>query len=468
MPAISFSGLASGIDSDALIKATLDAQRLAFRPMQANIDDGKRETKSLQGFNTKLLSLNDSLKDFLSLAGNGISKIGITSDKDLVGVSVADSAPASSTTISVQQLAKGATFSFNDRFASLTAPIAPGIAGTETMTFTVGTGASAQTVTVDITNTTTLQELAATLAQAGDGILTATPVNLGTDAVPQYGLVMASAETGVEKGTLAVSVSGGLTGAGLFGASTIDQAQDSLFTLAGIGQISRSSNKISGVIPGVTFDLKQAANIPVQITVNNDNDKTTERFAKVVSLINELTTYSKENSQITRDEEKANTNVYGDLAKVRLDDQAVRDIKAALSDAISSSGGAARSFADLGLSTNRDGTLTLDQEKFKTAIGQDPKGAGDLLNNFADKLGATGGIIDGYTRYQGTIQSAIKANEDQAKSLQDRIDTIEANLGRQEQMLKQLYANLEKKVGQLQSSASALTTLSSQLYNDSK
>jgi len=464
MATVSFSGIASGIDGDAIIKATTDARRLTYAPTKNSIEETTNENKALENLNTKLLTLRDGLKDFQTLAGNGISKTGSSSDADQVGISVSNSAPTASTTITVERLARTATMSFQNRFTSLDSVVAPNLTGTEKLTVTVGQGDNKKTFEVEISNSTTLKEVVEKLSTAGEGALSASAINLGTDDAPEFGLVISSSETGLTKGSLLVEVTPGLTSAGLFSSTSIEQAQDSLFNLVGIGRIQRPGNKISGIIPGVTFELKQASNIPVQLTVNDDREKTADKFGKIIALINELVGFSKEQSKITsaKDSKGRTINEYGDLGKTRTDDQAVSQIKSAITEAQATSGREVNVFADLGITTQRDGTLAFDKDKFLDGLAKDPIGSAQILNDAADKLSSTDGVITQYTRFQGIIESSKTSNEQKNKFLQDRIDSIEASIEKQTQSLKLLFAGLEQKISKLNSASSSLGVLSNQ------
>ena len=461
MAPISFSGLASGIDGDAVIKATLDARRLAYKPLENNIEDNKRETNALAQLNTKLLTLSDSLKELRTLAGSGIAKTAISSAEDILGVSASSAAPLSSTNVTVQQLAKGATFSFLDRFDSVEKPIAPGLSGSEKLTFTVGEGSEAKNIEAQISSTTTLKEVVEQLNTAGAGKIATSVVNVGTESSPKFSLVVSSLESGTIKGSLRADVGEALQAQGIFRQQTIDQAKDSRILVDGIGEITRSSNKISDVIPGVTLDLKQTGAVPIQVRVLDDRDKTAERVKKIIGQINEIITFSKENSRVqsATDEKGRSKNVYADLAKNRVDDQAVSAIKQVLSEAVATNGTDVKVFADLGITTNRDGTLNYNQETFVTALAKDSAGAAQLLNTLGDKLSGTGEVLDQFTRYQGIIDSSKTANDTESKSLQERIDMIERSLEKQQQTLKQIFANLETKVSRLNNSNGALASL---------
>lgn len=458
MSTVSFSGLASGIDSEALIKATLDARRLANRPLERQIESNRAENKALQEFNTKLISVGDALKEFMTIAGGGLTKSGNSSFPDAVGISVSNSAPTASYNVTVDSLARGATMSLSSRFSSASEPVAPALGSPQILRFSLGLGAEAATYEIEVDGSTSLLGIAEQINSSTDNRLFASVVNLGSDRTPQFTLIVNSIDSGTERSTLSVELYSELSQA--LGEATIDQAQDAVFSISGIGQVTRQSNKISGIIPGVTFELKQAGPVPVTLTVSDDRNKTTEKFEKVVGLINEVIGYSKENSKVERNgDSRGGENVFGTLGKTRVDEQAIQSIRQALTDVIAPNGSVARTFADLGVSTERDGTLKFDRERFLNQIGADPVGAGQVLNQFADKLSSTGGVIDSFTRFQGVIQTSISSKEAQNITLQSRIDRVEDNLARQEQALKLLFTNLESRISRLNSSADAITSM---------
>jgi flagellar hook-associated protein 2 len=456
--AISFSGLASGIDGDAIIKNFAETRRLTIAPLEKQIEENKKENEAIEELNTKLLAFRDTIKDFMTLSGSAITKNGISSDDSIVGASVNSSALATSTSLTVENLARSAVFSFADRFTNLTTPIAPGLAGNANVTMTVGRDAAAKTITAPVTSTTTLADLADSINTQAGGALAASVVNVGSDSAPQYILVINGMKPGLAEGELTVSVDPAITGQGIFANSTISQAEDALFTITGIGQISRPSNQITGVIPGVTLELKAESATPVTISVTDNRDKTAEKFDKLIGTFNELLTYINDNNKVERVEQDGKvTNVYSPLAKTRIDNQMVTAIKNALGDSISENGTAVRVFADMGVSTERDGSLKLDIQKFTDALARDPNGANELLHSFGDKLGTADGVIDNFTKFQGQFDISKDANDSEIDTLQERIDRVEQSIEKQSATLKLIYANLETKVSRLTAASNALS-----------
>lgn len=461
MATISFSGLASGIDGDAVIKAMLDAKRVQNIPLENKLAQNSEETTALTEFNTKLLKLRDLLKDFTTVAGAPISKVATSSHPDAVGVSATSNAFASSVSINVSQIARGGTLSFNDRFSEVDAKVAPGISSPETLNISVGLGDKLTSLSITITNETTLREVAQAINDQSNGKVVASMVNVGTDASPEFLLLLNSSETGEEKGTLAASVSSGLEA---FAGFTVEQARDAIFHVSGIGEVTRPTNQVQGLLPGLTFDLKQAGTGPVQLNVSNNAGKTAEKLEAVVTAVNELIGFSRDNSKVERQESEGNiTNTFGTLANSRVDEQFISSMREAFSSAGGGLEGAVRMFADLGVSIQRDGTYKFDGEKFNEALSKEPSAVSQILSSFADRLGSASGLIQTYTGFDGMLASAKRSNDTQNERINDKIARVETMLQRQEQNLKLMFASLESTIGRLNSQGNALASVLSSL-----
>ena len=462
MAGISFSGLASGIDSEAIIKATIEARRIAAVPIENSKTFNTQETNSLEEFRTKLVSLSDSLKEFMTAYGGAISKNGQSSNTDVIGVSVGSNAPLSSTNVIVKQVARAAALSFDDRFSSTDTPVAPSLPGTTQLQFAVGLGDSQKTVSIDIDNTTTLSKLATDISESGDSALRASVINTGTDAAPSYVLLINSVGLGTQKGTISATVPPELTNLGLFSSSQMEQAQDAIINVSGIGDVIRPNNTIGDVIPGVTLELKQASALPIIVNIQNNYEKTADRIEEFVAKLNEAITFARDNSTIERkeDEDGDVSNAYSNLAKTRIDDQAMRAIQNAISDTHAPQDiTAVRVFADLGLTITRDGTYSFNRAKFLTAAAKEPQATEDIISKFSDSIASTNGIIANYTKYQGQLDVAISANTKENESLTDKLDRLDRILEQQREAMKKMFMAFEMRISNLNASANALTSI---------
>ncbi len=464
MSSISFSGLASGIDTDALIKASADSSRLALVPLETKIDANAKETSALEEFNTKLLALSDQLTKFMTLSGGAISKSATSSDSDSVSVVAGTNAKIGTMSVTVSQLARSGVFSFNDRFTEADTPLT---AASGSVTITVGSGASQKTISADVDATTTLSGLAEKLNSAAGDHVSVSVVNAGTEDAPSYMLLVSGTQTGAVKGELQVTADDSLIAAGLFASGLLEQARDAVFSVSGIGEVTRSSNQVSDLLPGVSLSFNRAGGAPVSVSIANNAKDTAEQFGNLLNAFNELVGFQKENSTITRAEADGKvTNIYGDLAHIRLDDQAVQAIKTAIAEGSVSVDDGVLTAAELGLSTERDGTYKFDSEKFESTLAKNPSAASSLLQAIADKLGGAGGAISEYTRYNGQIDTAITANKAEVESMNVRIDRVEQSIVARSESLKKLYAAFEANMGKLTSNSNALTALLASLSNN--
>ncbi len=461
MATVSFSGLASGIDGDAVIKALTDARRVASLPLQNKLAAGKAETSAYDEIKAKLLTLNDGVQKFRTLSGSAIGKKATSSNENALKVSAGSNALSASTTVEVLALAQAGSMSFDDSFAKTDSAIAAGLASPSSISVTVGTGASAKSYSFVVDSKTSLASLAAKINDNANGDLRASVINVGSDSAPQYKLVMNAVNTGVDKGTLAVTVPPEITGLGIFGSQTTQAASDARVSVQGIGEVRRATNQISDLIPGVTLDLKQAGGGPTVVSVANDSEATSKSINDVVTMLNDLIGYSDDNDKIDRVEsEKGVTNVFGSLSRSSLDDAAVEALKRAIANSNSGSeGSTVRILADLGITTKRDGKLAFDAKVFEEAMGKDPGAADRLLNNFADALGGVNGAIASFTRFGGLIDIAKEANEKEADTINDKLSRLEASIDKQTQSLKLVFARLESEVTRLNSSSNALAGL---------
>lgn len=464
MPAVTFSGIASGIDGEAIIKALLDARRVALIPSENKLFFNQSETTALEEVNTKLLALRDALKEFSTISGGAISRVASSSNEDAIEAVAGTNANLSSTTVTVQNLARAATISFNDRFTAFDTPLAPNLAAPAMIDLTFGTGSTTETISVEVTAETTLADLAGKINEEGEDKVIASIVNLSTSSTPSYALMLNGVQSGLEKGTLSVNVAQEIQDQGIFAGATTLQAQDAKFTIDGLGDVTRATNTVSDLIPGVTLTLKQANAGPVTISVSDDPEKTAERVASVVTAMNDLITYAKENGkiEIKQDEETGSSkNTYGPLAKSNVDNLALSAIRTAVQSlSLDQANSSVQIFADLGIKTNKDdGTYDFDAKRFKEALAEDPAGAHQLLTSFSDLLTKTGGTIDEFTKFQGHIDSALDANTTENESLNDYIDRVERSITSEEERLKRTFARLESTIGQLNSQATALTSI---------
>lgn len=484
MPLINFSGIASGIDSEGLIAATSDAARaVRVRPSETKIGELEETNSALEQLKSLLRTLQDELNS-LSTLGNGVlSKRATSSDETTVTASASGAASNGAYSLTVNQLARGHTLSIASAF-TYTSPsdtiVDSGVgAFSDTLTIKVGSPTPIDTIDIDITETTTLNDFISDF-NGQTTAATASVVNVGTSGSPDYRILIKSTKTGEAEGEIywdagEFSALEALSPAS-FSVRTEESAQDATFSLTGIsGTITRPTNTVTDLIPGLSFSLKGEGG-PTTITVADDVSATTAVIQEFVDAYNEVVAFVNENNQIIRQQDGENvSNTFLPLSLTRVDDNAITSIRAQISAAAYFNTGDSltadneiRIFAELGITTQSDpfnattrtggGTLSFNAQTFASAIAKEPDSVTRIIQSFADAVGRQTGVIQEYIGFNKILDLSINSNRNQISDLNDRIAQAEAAILQQESLMRQRFARLEATIGRLQSQQGALTS----------
>jgi len=135
-------------------------------------------------------------------------------------------------------------------------------------------------------------------------------------------------------------------------------AQDSIIELNGI-TINRPTNTLKDVINGVTISLNEITGTSTSISGKFSADLAKEKFSEFVNYINETKQFL---SNLTkRDTNGSRNNIFAADANIK---SILSQFNNLTRSPISGFGANDYYLSELGVMTNRDGTLTLDEEKF--------------------------------------------------------------------------------------------------------
>jgi flagellar hook-associated protein 2 len=178
--------------------------------------------------------------------------------------------------------------------------------------------------------------------------------------------VPAGTTSGLERFAYDPNVAGGM--------SLAQGAQDAIVKLDGV-QVNRPTNSFSDVIPGVQIDLKRAApGATVSLGITRPTAAIKQAVGDFVGAYNEL------EGIIAKAISAGQTGQDGGVLR---SDLSVRELQRQLAKIPSmtlSSVGSIKTLAEIGVRTNRDGTLSLDTSRLDTALAQDPTGVEGLFN----------------------------------------------------------------------------------------
>ncbi len=436
--AISFQGLATGLQTDALVNAILAQEGKGLAAFQARQTRNKTRTSALTSMKSAMTTLSVSL----AALQDKFNARTVTST-DTTGTYVTASASGAATgnyDLSVNTVAtKGRispTLSGVVPTNLAVADPAAAIFSSAKASFAVR-GTDGVIKAFELANNS-LSGLRDAINASGAGV-TASVVNTGTGATP-YQLVITAKETGtgttggvvtlaaIDNADLSATVVNpalGITGGVLSGtiaaptglsgglqSGAAETAKDAVFTINGI-QLTRKSNVVTDAAEGVTFTLKQGNQTgATTLTVAQDKATATNGMQDVITKFNTLLKVYKDAAASTKDSDGA--VIQGALSNDATSRTIISQIRAALTGASSGLPGSAayQTPASLGVKTQSDGTLSLDATVFQAALEKDPAAAkrlftisgesnnGILAFQGAGAKTATGAItfsIDSYT-----------------------------------------------------------------------
>jgi flagellar hook-associated protein 2 len=461
MATTSFGGIASGLDTQALIDATINSTRQTrVKPNQDRVNELEGSNTALEDLTKKLTTLQDALIPFTTLQGGGVSKTGTSSKESVVSATATTSASNGSYSVTVNTLASNHTYSFDQTYASTTDALQGDLTGSEsesdrTVSFTIGSGTEQEIVSIVVPDGSYTAQNFVDAFNLASSKGRASLVNIGTTSSPSYKIVLTSLYEGTDKGTISSSALGAsMTNLSAYSESA---AANASVTISGIGTITRSTNSISDIIPGVSLSLSSLGTSTVKIS--EDAPSTITRVQNFVDAYNDLVSFISENNKVTEEQKGRETvNVFSPLSQSRLDDNAIFALRSEISQAVASGGSSVRVLADLGITTERDGSLKFDSSKLQEAISAEVNSVSKVLSVFADATATTGGVINQYTRYNGLLDVSINANKTTIDDLNQRIADAEAQIDRQTEQLRAKYARLESLMGKLQNQQASLTS----------
>jgi flagellar hook-associated protein 2 len=314
------------------------------------------------------------------------------------------------------------------------------------ITLDVGThlslGSSAIT-SVQTSATTTLAGLAAAITAAG-GPATASVIDTGAGSASAH-LILGATNTGLI-GDLSVSATG-MSGFGAADLQTLTAASNAVVHIGSL-EVTRSSNTISDIIPGVTLQLTAASATPVTVTTGPNASGTATNVNNMVSALNSvLSTISTDSAYNT------STSTGGPL----FGDGSAQAVTSALQNAIVGSATSTIS-ADLnkiGLHVDSSGTYSIDSATLTAALSSDPVGTAKAI---ADIAGALSNVTTSLTQVNGIVPTAISTYGAEDTSLQSEIDDWQTRLEAMQTAYTNQYAALSATVSELNSQGSTLAS----------
>jgi flagellar hook-associated protein 2 len=322
-------------------------------------------------------------------------------------------------------------------------------------------------VTVSVAAGVTLAALADQINQTSGIGVTASVLQ---SAPAAYRLVLTSRSTGQANGfTVANNLTGGsglgfidTNGDGVSGDSIEDNAVSARNASLTVNntQVVSATNTLTGVISGATLSLQQEDPAhAVTITVGRDDGNLTTRVQTMISAYNDLVAFA--NDQRTADA----GGTPGTLAR----DPVLSGVRNQLRNALLATypGGIFGHLAEVGVSPDQHGVLTIDTDAFSAAVAAHPD---DVTRLFAgtsnDGVFATAHtLVTQYTQAGGFIPSAQTQLNNQLSRVAASISALQDRLAITRAALQKEFTAADLAIAQLNSQSSSLSAFGAAMAN---
>jgi flagellar hook-associated protein 2 len=423
-----------------LLESLMKVERLPLDNLKLQVSSFNTKISAMGTLASRLSALQTAAKnlkpDTLQSAMDKFGTYkGAVGDEKVASITVGAGAQSGSYSLEVSQLAQGQKSRFDA--SSFNGGAIEFSFGDSSKNFSVTPSGSS------------LSAVANAINQGGKGV-TATIVN--GDGGQQLVL------TGQEGAGNAFAVGGaGVTGSG----TTIQSAQDANLKIDGIS-VTSSSNTVTDAVTGVTLQLKGTTQpgSSTSLTVEAEySDKLTKGLADFVKAFNDVINTVK--SLGAYDAEAKTSGALNGNRILRETETTLRNLVFGQSS-LQDQNGETMMLSKLGITFQKDGTLSLDNDKLTSAIKKDPNlianftaEIGNRFNTGLDRLAGTGGLVGSATE---SLRSSVRGLEKRQEAMETRMVAIEERYRKQFSALDTLLSSMNSTSNYLAQQLASLNT----------
>ncbi len=407
------TGLGNGTDFNALIDGLVKAESVHITRLESWKADWTSKVTQFQSLNTKMLSLKTTLEGMDTLDSFMVKSVSST-DTSALSATADSTAQVSTHTVVVGQLAQNDILTTASGVSALTSVVAP---SNTNITFSyAGTSYTLSNISAGTTLTGLVNYINNNALCSGK--VKATTIFDGTVYHLQvYGLGQGDANQVVLSNT----------GSLVFqpaGFANTQQAQSSHIKVDGYptgaaSWLSRSSNTVTDVLPGITMNLKQAnSNATLQLGIATDTAAIKQNVKTFVAQVNEVRSLIKAATKVDDSSGTAKGAILTGNYGVQMISTQLKDVIADKGlgfdyyniSGSTISGDYYSSLSQLGITTDADqgsatnGLLLLDETVLDSALSSNPDAVAKLFA--ADYLGESGSQDFSYLSHIGGTTKA--------------------------------------------------------------
>ena len=445
---LSFGSATSGqgIDVASTVTQILANYQQVEMPWKDQLSALQSQDTVLSTLGTQVSTLSTDIQNLTDPMGVFAEKSGSSSDTNVLELTSASSAAVAGThAITVQNLAQ----------TSSAASSAVGAGDTLAGSVAIQVGAGQQyTVNVgDSSTASTISGLAAAINAAGIGVTASVLTDTNGSRLSVVSNTNGAAGTLTVSGTL--TDTSAASGAQSVSFTQVQAGIDASLEVDGVS-ITSASNTVTNAIPGVTFQLLSAnPSEQVQVIIANDNSSIE---SGINTFVNDYNALLKSITGQEGDDSSGNAEpLYGNPVIAELQNM----LQGALNSAPAN--GSVTSLYSLGITTNPDGTLSLNTDTLDSVLNtnfSDVMGFFQNVGSFGVSFANTLNNL-GTSNPTGVLALTQKMNSSEEGTLNDDISNEESHLN---DMKTQLTTELNQVNETLQSIPSQLNYVN-QLYD---
>ena len=431
--AITFGGLATGMDTGAIVEALMGIERQPIERLEHEKAYQQSRLAAFSEFDTKL-------KAFLEVAE------GLDSEKELLATK-SDLSAEGFFSVDSSETANAGTYNIEVQSLALQEKeVGAGVADGFT---SAGGDVTINGQVVTIAAGSSLSAMRDAINDTADIGVTATIINDGSASPHRLVLTADSAgANGVDITANTSDVAFSPTQAG---------SQAHVF-VDGI-EIFSDSNRLAGAIEGATIDLLKANTVVGETTtlsISVDDSVIEENIQKFADAYNEIFNFFAAQKDTTWGSDSSFRSVQ-------------RSLQGMLVQSVGVSGGSYQTLAELGFETQKDGTVKIDSTRLSDAIQGDLEG---LTTLFAGD-GTVNGIAAKFQSYLDTVTDSVDGvhaskkdgTDKTVKRIDKQIENMEMRLEQREKTLIAQFSAMEQLVSGMNAQGSFLSQQMSALSN---
>jgi flagellar hook-associated protein 2 len=377
---LSSSGLASGIDTKGIVDALIKADRQSTVVLEKNKTTSQTRLDTLTALRTKLLAAQDAI-DILRKSDTYTGTKATSSNTNALAAS-GTTATAGTYLVSVKQLAQSHQLITGGPDVGGT-PLASKTDNNGNGSITIKIGSGAETVLNFNTTNSSVDGIASAVNAAKLGV-TASVVNDGAG----YRLVLQSDKSGTANAITKFNGSGDLAtllpsdGSGNTTLRELAAAKDAQLRIGDPTTgllVTKSSNTVTDVIPGVTLTLKDKAD-SITVDVTRDSQATKDKIKAFVTAMNSAVSHFTSNASFDAISKKAGALLADSDLRSSLN-----SITSGLFESVAGQPEGYGSLANLGISIDqKTGQLSFNETTFDAAYAANPSATQTLFTSASD------------------------------------------------------------------------------------